>query len=205
MVKKWLKEYINRNIYDILIILIMLVIGIVVGIGIYIFAPEGSKELLITSAKSIFEISKDAAYIKTNIILNGLEINGILLLILAISSITLFGRYLIQFVVILKGIAISIYVVVLFKIFGLGYGLIAVFLLIILVNLIYLPALIYLTVTFLEINFNVFKTKISSVSLLEKISVFGKVLVAFCMIFSSIVVEQIMSSVMLSIFLKISA
>jgi len=204
MVKKWLKEYINKNIYDILIVLVMLVIGIVVGIGIFIFAPESSKELLVTSAKSIFEISKDEAYVKTNIIINGLEMNALLLLVLFISSVTLFGKYLIQFIIVLKGTAIAIYTIVLFKIFGLGYGLVAVGLLVLLVNLIYLPAFIYLTVTFLEINFNIFKTKISTITMLEKLGILGKTIVAFTMIFSSIVIEQIMSSIVLSIFLKIN-
>jgi len=204
MVKKWLKEYINKNIYDILIVLVMLVIGLTVGIGIFIFAPESSKDLLITSAKSIFEISKEDAYIKTNIVLNGVQMNAILLLILLISSLTLFGKYIIEFIVILKGMAISIYAIVLFKIFGFGYGLLTIFMLVILVNLIYIPAFIYLTVTFLEINFNIFKTKISNTTILEKVSVLGKVTVAFMVIFSSVVVEQIMSSIVLNIFLKIN-
>lgn len=204
MIKKWLKEYINRNIYDILIVLVMLLIGIIAGIGIFIFAPDPSKEMLITSARSIFELSKNEAYIKTNIILNGLEMNAILLLVLVVSSITLFGKRIIQFIVILKGIAISIYGLVLFKIFGLGYGLIAVGLLILLVNIIYLPAFIYLVVTCLEINFNIFKTKISNTTMLEKLGVLGRIGTSFVVIFSSIVVEQIMSSVVLSIFSKIN-
>lgn len=203
MLKKWLKEYINRNIYDILIVLIMLVIGIVVGVGIYMFASNDSKELLITSARSIFELSKNEAYIKTNIILNGLEMNVLLLAVLLVSSMTLFGKYLIQFIVILKGMAISVYTIVLFKIFGLGYGILSVALLILLVNLIYLPAFIYLAVTFLEINFNIFKTKIANVSMLEKLGILGKIGVAFTVIFSSIVVEQIASSVVLTMFLKV--
>lgn len=203
MVKRWLKEYINRNIYDIVIVLIMLVVGIAVGIGIYLFSPQESKELLITSAKSIFELSKNEAYIKTNIILNGLEMNIFLLIVLLVSSVTLFGKYIIQFIVILKGMAISIYATVLFNIFGIWYGTLAVLLLIVLVNLIYLPAFIYLIVTFLEINFNIFKTKISNISMLEKLGVLGKIGAAFILIFSSVAVEQITSSVVLSLFLKV--
>lgn len=203
MVKKWLNEYINKNIYDILIVLVMLVIGIVAGIGIFIFVPDASKELLITSARGIFELSKNEAYIKTNIILNGLEMNALLLLMLLVSSVTLFGKHVIQFIVILKGMAISIYGLVLFKIFGFGYGLIASMLLIVLVNIIYLPAFIYLVVTCLEINFNIFKTRISNTTMLEKIGLLGKIITSFVVIFSSVVVEQIMSSVVLGIFSKI--
>jgi len=189
MVKKWLKEYINRNIYDILIIIIMLGIGIIIGIGIYTFASDTTKELLVTSAKNIFEISKYEEYIKTNIIINGLEMNVLLLIILAVSSITLFGKYLIYLIVILKGTAISIYIVILFKIFGIGYGLITTFLNVILVNLIYLPAFIFITVLFLEINFNIFKTKKNNTTILEKLSMLSKIGGTFIVIFSSIVVE----------------
>lgn len=203
MVKRWLKEYINKNIYDILIVVIMLIVGLVVGIGIYLFSPEEPKVMLITSAKSIFELSRDEAYVKTNIISNGLQMNAILLLILSISSVTLFGKHIIKLIAVLKGMAISIYSVVLFKIFGLGYGLVAVSLLILLVNLIYIPVFIYLLVTFLEINFNIFNTRILNANILEKLSVLGKIGLAFIGIFSSIIVEQIMSSVVLSLFLKV--
>lgn len=205
MVKKWLKEYINKNIYDILIVLVMLSLGIVVGVGIYMFAPEPSKELLVSSARSIFEMSKDNIYIKSNIIINGLEMNAILLIILLISSITLYGKYVIEFVTILKGAAISIYAILLFKIFGLGYGILAVMMLVVLVNLIYLPAFMYLIIAFLEINFCIFKTKISEPTMLEKIGILGKIIGAFIVMFSSVVVEQVLSSVTLSMFLNIGS
>lgn len=203
MVKRWLKEYINKNIYDILCTVVMLVIGIVVGIGIYFFSSEETKVILTTSARSIFELSRDEAYVKTNIISNGLQINIILLVILAISSVTLFGKHVIHFIAMLKGVAISIYMAVLFKIFGLGYGLAAVSLLIILVNLIYIPSFIYLLVTFLEINFNIFKTRILNVNILDRLCILGKIGLAFIGIFSSIILEQVMSSIVLSIFLKV--
>lgn len=203
MVKKWLKEYINKNIYDILIISIMIVIGVLVGVGVYLFSTEEAKLGLITSAEGIFELSRNETYVKANIISNGLQINGILLLILLIASVNLFGKQIIKIIAVLKGMAISIYAIVLFKIFGLGYGIVVVGLLVILVNLIYIPAFIYLLVIFLEINFNIFKTKVLSISILEKLGIAGRIIIAFICIFSSIVIEQIMSSVALSIYLKI--
>ena len=126
------------------------------------FAPYEIKELAKTSVKDVFDISKEETYVKTNVILNGIKADVILILILAILSVTLFGRVGIDAIVFLKGISYSLYTILLFKIFGPLWGIIVSFLLVILINMIYIPALIFVVVTFLEINFNLFKVKIQS-------------------------------------------
>lgn len=203
MLKKWFKEYYISNKHDILIVLSFILIGILIGCGIYIFSSNVVKELAISEVKEVFEISKSETYVKTNIILNGVKADVILICILTFLMLTLFGKYLIYFVMLLKGISISLYTIMLFKIFGPLLGSLVVFMLVIIVNLIYLPALIYITVAFLEVNFNLFKAKINSINATNVTRIVLAIAVSFIVMFSSIVVEQILSSVVLNLYGKI--
>lgn len=203
MLKKWFKEYYISNKQDILIVLSFILIGILIGCGIYIFSSNAVKQLAISEVREVFEISKSETYIKTNIILNGIKADVILICILSFLMLTLFGKYLIYFVMILKGVSISLYAIMLFKIFGPLLGSLVVFMLVIVVNLIYLPALIYITVTFLEVNFNLFKAKINNINALEITRIILAIAFSFIVMFSSVVVEQILSSVVLNIYGKI--
>ena len=203
MFKKWIREYIEINKREILIVVGLLLLGIVVGIGIYIFASSATKALAIESVKEVFEISKSEAYVKTNIVANGVKADILLIFILAMLSVTLFGKWIIYFIVMLKGISITIYTILLFNIFGPLWGIVTFILLVVLVNILYLPALIYLTVSFLEINFNIFKAKIKSVNPLEIYKIFMVVFFCFVVMFSSIMVEQLTSSIVLNIYTKL--
>ena len=203
MFKKWITEYIEINKREILIVVGLLFLGIVVGIGIYIFAASSTKALAIESVKSVFEISKSEEYIKTNIVANGIKSDILLIFILAMLSVTLFGKWIIYLIVMLKGVAITIYTILLFNIFGPLWGIVAFILLVILVNMLYLPAFIYLTISFLEINFNIFKAKLKNVNPFEMYKIFMVVFFCFVVMFSSIMVEQLASSLVLNIYTKL--
>ena len=203
MIKKWLKDYVEINKREIVFVISFLLLGIIIGIGMYIFSSTEIKETLIKGAKQVFDISKDETYLKTNIILNGIKQNTIIILILAILSVTLFGKWIIYGIVILKGMALSIYTIILFNIFGPFWGILVTFLLIILVNLIYLPAYIYIVVCFLEINFNIFKIKIKDKGYSFIYKTIFSVIIAFSLILSSVILEQITSPIVLSIYNKI--
>ena len=202
MLKKLVKEYVLKNKYDLFLILTMLLIGIGVGIGVYVFSDADVKEVLITEATEVFKISASKEYLETNIVVNGIKTNIVLICILAIASVTLFGRYVIEMLSLIKGAMLSIYAAVLFNVFGVGYGIAAVLLLVVLVNVIYLPAYIFLSVMFMEIHFNIFKKR-SGVTSLEMISYLGKGILSFIVIFSSIIAEQVASLVVLKLFLNI--
>ena len=167
------------------------------------FAPYEIKELAKTSVKDVFDISKEETYVKTNVILNGIKADVILILILAILSVTLFGRVGIDAIVFLKGISYSLYTILLFKIFGPLWGIIVSFLLVILVNIIYIPALIFVVVTFLEINFNLFKVKIQSFNVSMIYKAIFSIIMGFILMFSSVVLEQVLSTVVLNIYSKL--
>lgn len=201
--KKWLKEYFLNNKQDILMVVSLILIGIIIGAVVYIFSGNEVKAVAINCVKEVFEISKSETYVKTNIVVNGIKADIILIFVLFFFTLTLFGKYLIYFIMLLKGVAISIYTAILINIFGVLWGSLVVFMLVILVNILYLPALIYITVAFLEINFNLFKARINSLNALNITKVILAVIAGFMVMFSSTVVEQIVSSIVLNIYGKI--
>lgn len=201
--KKWLKEYFLNNKQDILMVVSLILIGIIIGAVVYIFSGNEVKSVAINCVKEVFEISKSETYVKTNIVVNGIKADIILIFVLFFFTLTLFGKYLIYFIMLLKGVAISIYTAILINIFGMLWGSLVVFMLVILVNILYLPALIYITVAFLEINFNLFKARINSLNALNITKVILAVIAGFMVMFSSTVVEQIVSSIVLNIYGKI--
>lgn len=203
MIKKLMKEYITNNKYDILLISILIAIGITVGIMVYIFLNNEIKELVLVNAKKVFDISKEDTYISANIILNGLKSNIILITILLIFSVTLFGKWAIYLILISKGIAIGIYTGVLFNIFGFWWGIIVFILLVVVVNMLYIPALIYLTAMLLGLNFDIFKSRRDCINILNISKVLIVTLTSFFIIFSSIVVEQVASNIVLNIYTKL--
>lgn len=198
-----MKEYITNNKYDILLISILIAIGITVGIMVYIFLNNEIKELVLVNAKKVFDISKEDTYISANIILNGLKSNIILITILLIFSVTLFGKWAIYLILISKGIAIGIYTGVLFNIFGFWWGIIVFILLVVVVNMLYIPALIYLTAMILGLNFDIFKSRRDCINILNISKVLIVTLTSFFIIFSSIVVEQVASNIVLNIYTKL--
>ena len=203
MIKKWLREYIQANKRDLIIVISFIILGIIIGVGLYIFSSTEVKQLAVNTVKEVFEISKDDSYIKTNIILNGIKENLILILILGILSVTLFGKWVTYIIVTLKGVSISFYTILLFNIFGPWWGILTSILLVVLVNIIYLPAFIFLVVMFLDINFNVFKAKIKGTNLPLLYRGLVGIIVSCIIMFSSIIVEQISSSIVLNIYTKL--
>ena len=202
MLKKWLKEYITINKREILIVVGLLLLGIVIGVGTYIFSSNEMKNMAVTSAKSVLDISKDGTYVKTNIITNGIKTNIITIILLATLSVTLFGKYIIYCLTILKGAAITLYTIVIFNIFGAIWGVVVTLLLVVLVNIIYIPAFIYLVLSFLEVNFNIFRVKLNTKACSTYKLLLG-VFVCAVLMFSSVIMEQVCSSIVLNIYNKI--
>ena len=202
MLKKLVKEYILKNKYDLFVILTMLLIGFIVGIGVYAFSDSSVKEALKIEATEVFEISTSKEYLETNVVANGIKSNIILICIFAIASVTLFGRYVIEMLAVIKGTMLSIYTAILFNVFGIGHGILIVFLLVILVNIIYIPAYVFLSVMFMEVHFNIFKKR-AGMTGLEFLGYIAKSVGAFIIIFSSIIAEQIASLASLKLFLNV--
>lgn len=201
MLKKWIKEYVELNKREILIVVGLLLLGVIIGIGAYVFSSAEIKGMAIESIKQVLDISKQETYVKTNIIKNGIKTNLITICLLTVFSVMLFGKYIIYALTILKGAAISLYTIVIFNVFGPLWGVIVTLLLVILVNMLYIPSFIYLVLAFLEVNFNVFKMRISA----KEASMYKLLLgifICFVLMFSSVIIEQISSGIVLNIYNK---
>jgi len=203
VIKKLFKEYVLENKYDLCMIVMLLIIGFVCGIGIYCLANANTTNELISSIKQIFDISLEGKILKSNVILNGIKINLTLILILLFFSITLIGRWFIYVTTILKGAAIGIYTCIVFSIFGFWWGLLTMLLLVVIVNLVYIPAYIYLTTTLLAFNFEIFNTKKDSTNLYCIAKMLTKAIAAFVFMFSSGIVEQLLTNVVFQIYGKL--
>ena len=203
MIKRWLTNYIRENKKDIFVISMLILIGVCIGIVAYVFSSSDIKNEFITSARQVFEISKSETYVKTNILLNGIKADIILIAIMLILSITLFGKIGIYLILILKGVSISFYALILTNIFGILWGIPVILMLIVLVNLIYIPALIYVSVSMLEVNFNIFNVKLKQSNMIIVCDLIKGIMLACVLMFSSLVLEQMLSFVVLKIYLRV--
>lgn len=203
MVKKWIKNYLMNNKYEVIVFSFIVLVGIVIGISTFLVAEDNTRRIATEAVTGVLDLSAKEEFIKADIILNGLKSNFIFITILFIFAMTLFGKWGIYISMLIKGIALGIYTSVLFNVFGFGYGLLVNILLVLLVNIIYIPALIYICVSLYNLNFDIFKMR-NGVNISSSIikSVF-EVFTGFILIFSSIILEQIMSTVMLNIYTKV--
>lgn len=192
-----------NNKYEVIVFSFIVLVGIVIGISTFLVAEDNTRRIATEAVTGVLDLSAKEEFIKADIILNGLKSNFIFITILFIFAMTLFGKWGIYISMLIKGIALGIYTSVLFNVFGFGYGLLVNILLVLLVNIIYIPALIYICVSLYNLNFDIFKMR-NGVNISSSIikSVF-EVFTGFILIFSSIILEQIMSTVMLNIYTKV--
>ncbi len=192
-----------NNKYEVIVFSFIVLVGIVIGISTFLVAEDNTRRIATEAVTGVLDLSAKEEFIKADIILNGLKSNFIFITILFIFAMTLFGKWGIYISMLIKGIALGIYTSVLFNVFGFGYGLLVNILLVLLVNIIYIPALIYICVSLYNLNFDIFKMR-NGVNISSSIikSIF-EVFTGFILIFSSIILEQIMSTVMLNIYTKV--
>lgn len=204
MIKKFFRQYIEENKYDIYMISMLLIIGFAVGIGLFFLVNSGVTSQLISSVKDVFDTSIQNEILEVNVILNGVKVNLFLIIALLFFSITLIGRMFIYFATILKGVSIGIYTCIIFSIFNIWWGTLTTLLLIILVNLVYLPAYIYLATTLLAFNFGLFNTKRENTSWFSVTKVLTKTIAVFIFMFSSSILEHMLTGVVFAIYEKIA-
>lgn len=199
MLKKLLEEYIYQNKKIVLGLFCCIVLGIVAGIVIYILSSATIKENLSTQMLESISLSDNGEYIKTDIIYSGIHNNVIYILIMFTFSIMLYGSLFIYLLYILKGLTIGIYISTMFSVFGFWWGLIVILLLVVLVNVVYLPGIMVVGITLINYNLNVMEYR----SELGRVVNFSKVILSSCfgllIIFSSIIVEQLMSNIVIKI------
>lgn len=184
-----IKEYVNDNFKSIVVLLFCIIIGLVVGIVIYQLASEDIKLELTKTLNQTLEETKKENFQGINVIKNGMISNIILIAIIYFSSITLISFGIVSGVNLFKGVAIGLYIPTLFQVFGFGNGILALFLLVIVPNIIYIPAFIYISVNSLKLNYNILDKNISNnISLIFKEGC--KLIMGFSVIALSVIIEQ---------------
>ena len=199
---EYIKEYVKDNFKSIIVLLSCIIIGIVVGIFVFCFMNDGTKNELIKTLNETLSYTKDENFQGINVIKNGMTSNFILVIILYFASITLIAPGLVCIINAFKGFAIGLYIPTLFQVFGFGNGILALFLLVIMPNIVYVPAFIYLSIN--SINFHSHITMIIGSG--NKIGVIikeiYKLILGFSIISLSVIMEQLLSLGVIHIYIN---
>lgn len=197
----YIKEYVNDNFKSIVVLLFCIIIGLVVGIFIYQLTSEDIKLELTKTLTQTLEKTKKENFQGINIIKNGMISNIILIAIIYFSSITLIAFGIVSGVNLFKGFAIGLYIPTLFQVFGFGNGILALFLLVIVPNIIYIPAFVYISVNSLKLNYNILdKSNNKNISLIFKEC--GKLIMGFSVIALSVIIEQFLCLGVINIYIS---
>ena len=199
MLRKLISEYVYQNKKIVVGLFACIIIGVVSGLAIYLLSNNDIKDKLSNQMLDAIKLSDNGEYIKTEIIYNGIRNNVVYILIMFALSIMLYGSLLIYFLYILKGISIGIYVATLFSIFGFWWGLLVILLLVVLVNVVYLPAIAFIGVTLINYNLDIMEYRNESKKVINFSKVIFNVSMGLLVIFSSIIVEQLMSNIVIKI------
>lgn len=200
MLKNIVKEYIYQNRKIVTGLLICMLVGTIAGMFVYDFSDKEIKDALTVQMAQSIKASGEGEVIKINMIYNGIKNNIILIFFMFVFSIMLYGTLLIYLLYIIKGTAIGIYIGTLVSVFGFWWGILAILVLVVLVNIVYLPAMIFIGSTFINYNLNVleYKNQISKVDSISKL--IFKVALGLIIIFSSIIIEQMLSNIAVKIY-----
>ena len=199
MLKKLISEYVYQNKKIVVGLFVCITIGVISGLAIYLLSNNDVKNKLSSQMTEAIKLSDNGEYIKTEIIYNGIRNNVVYILIMFALSIMMYGSLLIYILYILKGISIGIYISTLFSIFGFWWGLLVILLLVVLVNIVYLPAMAFVGVTLINYNLNIMEYKNESKKVINFSKVVFNILMGLLVIFSSIIVEQLMSNIVIKI------
>ena len=197
----YIKEYINDNFKSIVFIFSCIIIGIVVGIFTFNLIPNATKTEIIQTLSNTLSSTKSENFEGINVIKNGIISNCILVLILYFSSITLIAPGLVCIINVFKGFAVGLYIPTLFYIFGFGNGIVALFLLVLIPNLIYIPAFIYLSINSISFHYKLIGVEESKIKI--TIKEIYKLILGFSVIVLSVIVEQLLSLGIIHIYMNI--
>lgn len=190
IMKVFLQDFIRDNIKMISILTLCMVIGLIVGIFMYQMISPGVRSELINSMKSTLDLSKQEGFEGINIIRNGMISNLILVLIIYLMSLTLISPYLISILSLFKGLAIGIYIPTLLQIFGPSKGVLAIFLLVIIPNLVYIPSYLFLCTNSIRFHLSLIGDE-NKFTVLMKESF--KIMLGFSIMFVGVILEQLTS------------
>ncbi|MDO4282864.1 MAG: stage II sporulation protein M [Clostridia bacterium] len=197
--KEYLEKYIKENYKILKITCICFIIGLVVGMILYLFVSDGIKNEFTMTLKNTLELSKSSNFENINIIKNGVISNAILLFMIYFCSITLAAPVLISMITFFKSFSIGIYIPIIFNIFGISNGLLVLLLLLIIPNILYIPAFIFSVTNAIKFHYLLFEESETSM-IFKCLKEFIFVLISFSMMILSIVVEQLLTTSVIGIY-----
>ncbi len=188
--KEYLLNYIKTNFKTIKTLLICLVIGVVIGVVIYQLIDENIRDELISSVSSTLSIAKGEGFEGINVLKNGILSNILISIIIYISSITLISPVCICALNVIRGVSIGIYISTIFAVFGIGSGILATILIIVLPNLIYIPAYIYMCTNSVNFHYLIIDKSSRENFLKELVKESYRFIIAFSLMILSVLIEQ---------------
>lgn len=193
---KSIQKYIVENIHTILKLLIIYFIGI--AIGIILFNLSGIKTDYVDIVRNVFDSVNEENFKSINVILNGIKNNALFIGLLYLSLITLIAPIAVCVLLMLKAIITGIYICCLFSVLGIGNGLIAVFLSVILPLLFTLLAYIFISTNI--INLYISFTSDGKIEIKDIIKNIYWLIISFSLISFSLVLEQAMTGIIFNLY-----
>lgn len=193
---KSIQKYIVENLHTILKLLIIYAIGI--AIGIILFNLSGIKTDYVDIVRNVFDSVNEENFKSINVILNGLKNNALFIGLLYLSLITLIAPIVVCVLLMLKAIITGIYICCLFSVLGIGNGLIAVFLSVILPLLFTLSAYIFISTNI--INLYISFTSDGKIEIKDILKNIYWLIISFSLISLSVVLEQVMTGIIFNLY-----
>lgn len=193
---KSIQKYIVENIHTILKLLIIYFIGI--AIGIILFNLSGIKTDYVDIVRNVFDSVNEENFKSINVILNGIKNNALFIGLLYLSLITLIAPIAVCVLLMLKAIITGIYICCLFSVLGIGNGLIAVFLSVILPLLFTLLAYIFISTNI--INLYISFTSDGKIEIKDILKNIYWLIISFSLISLSVVLEQVMTGIIFNLY-----
>ena len=193
---KSIQKYIVENLHTILKLLIIYAIGI--AIGIILFNLSGIKTDYVDIVRNVFDSVNEENFKSINVILNGIKNNALFIGLLYLSLITLIAPIVVCVLLMLKAIITGIYICCLFSVLGIGNGLIAVFLSVILPLLFTLSAYIFISTNI--INLYISFTSDGKIEIKDILKNIYWLIISFSLISLSVVLEQVMTGIIFNLY-----
>lgn len=193
----FMKRYIQDNINIILKFSLVCITGIVLGIVMYKFADKSYVDII----KNIFEQSKSEDFNGITVLVKGMKNNSIYILLCYMSLFCIYTPFVLLFLLLLKCASIGIYICSIFNLFGFSKGALCALVGVVLPNLFSLFGYILICTNIIDIYENMkngIRIKLSHGLNYIYIFVISMSLISF-----SIVIEQLSSNIMLSLYNKI--
>ena len=107
---------------NIILLFSIYVIGILFGFILYILLDENSKLQIFDNINQVVSLTTKDNFNSINILKNGLQTNSIFVILIILSSFMIISFAVISFAIFLKGTSLSLYICIIFKVFGFWKG-----------------------------------------------------------------------------------